>query len=43
MPRTLTHHTSISIALASYVGRLNYNYDEKYLISAVVRRDGSSV
>ena len=29
-------------ALASYVGRLNYNYDEKYLLSAVVRRDGSS-
>ncbi len=28
--------------LASYVGRLNYNYDEKYLLSAVVRRDGSS-
>ena len=28
--------------LASYVGRLNYNYDEKYLFSAVVRRDGSS-
>lgn len=28
--------------LASYVGRLNYNYAEKYLISAVVRRDGSS-
>ena len=29
-------------SLASYVGRLNYNYAEKYLISAVVRRDGSS-
>ena len=29
-------------SLASYVGRLNYNYDEKYLLSAVVRRDGSS-
>lgn len=29
-------------ALASYFGRLNYNYDEKYLFSAIVRRDGSS-
>lgn len=28
--------------LASYIGRLNYNFDEKYLISATVRRDGSS-
>ena len=29
-------------AIASYIGRLNYNYDEKYLLSAVIRRDGSS-
>ena len=29
-------------ALASYIGRLNYNYDEKYLLSVTVRRDGSS-
>lgn len=29
-------------AIASYIGRLNYNYDEKYLFSATVRRDGSS-
>jgi TonB-linked SusC/RagA family outer membrane protein len=28
--------------LASYIGRVNYNYDEKYLLSATVRRDGSS-
>lgn len=28
--------------LASYIGRINYNYDEKYLLSATVRRDGSS-
>jgi TonB-linked SusC/RagA family outer membrane protein len=28
--------------LASYIGRLNYNYDDKYLLSATVRRDGSS-
>ncbi len=29
-------------ALASYIGRLNYNYDEKYLLSVIIRRDGSS-
>lgn len=29
-------------ALASYIARLNYNYDEKYLISGIIRRDGSS-
>ena len=28
--------------LASYIGRVNYNFDEKYLISATARRDGSS-
>ncbi|MFC2774384.1 MAG: SusC/RagA family TonB-linked outer membrane protein, partial [Segatella oris] len=28
--------------LSSFIGRLNYNYDEKYLLSLVVRRDGSS-
>ncbi|WP_088654438.1 SusC/RagA family TonB-linked outer membrane protein [Geofilum rhodophaeum] len=28
--------------LASYIGRLNYNYDDKYLVSATVRYDGSS-
>ena len=29
-------------ALASYIARLNYDYDGKYLLSAIVRRDGSS-
>lgn len=29
-------------ALASYIGRFNYDYDEKYLFSATARRDGSS-
>ena len=29
-------------ALASYLARLNYDYDGKYLLSAIVRRDGSS-
>jgi TonB-linked SusC/RagA family outer membrane protein len=28
--------------LASYFGRLNYNYEEKYLFEAVLRIDGSS-
>lgn len=28
--------------LASYFGRINYNYNEKYLFSAILRRDGSS-
>ncbi len=28
--------------LASYIGRINYNYDEKYLLSFTARRDGSS-
>ncbi len=29
-------------ALSSFFGRLNYNYDERYLFSATLRRDGSS-
>ena len=29
-------------ALASYIGRLNYDFDGKSLISGVIRRDGSS-
>lgn len=29
-------------ALVSYIGRLNYNYADKYLLTAVLRRDGSS-
>jgi TonB-linked SusC/RagA family outer membrane protein len=28
--------------LASFIGRVNYDFDEKYLISATARRDGSS-
>ena len=28
--------------LLSYLGRLEYNYDNRYLLNAVVRRDGSS-
>ncbi len=29
-------------ALTSYIGRLNYNFDKKYLLSASIRRDNSS-
>ncbi|MET0392139.1 MAG: SusC/RagA family TonB-linked outer membrane protein, partial [Chitinophagaceae bacterium] len=29
-------------ALSSYFGRVNYSYDDKYLFSASLRRDGSS-
>jgi TonB-linked SusC/RagA family outer membrane protein len=29
-------------ALFSYLGRVNYDYDGKYLVTATVRRDGSS-
>ena len=28
--------------LASFIGRINYDFDEKYLLSATARRDGSS-
>ena len=28
--------------MASYFGRVSYNYDEKYMIQATLRRDGSS-
>ena len=30
------------IALASYFGRLDYNFDERYMLQFTVRRDGSS-
>ena len=29
-------------SLNSYFGRLNYNFDERYLVTATLRRDGSS-
>lgn len=34
--------TRIESALQSYFGRINYSYNDKYLLSAVLRRDGSS-
>lgn len=30
-------------AMESYLGRLNYNYDNRYLLTATYRKDGSSV
>lgn len=29
-------------ALASYFGKVNYNFDEKYLLTGTIRRDGTS-
>ncbi len=34
--------TETKHALASYIARLTYDYDGKYLLSAIIRRDGSS-
>ena len=34
--------TSSEYAMNSYFGRLNYNFDERYLVSATLRVDGSS-
>ena len=34
--------TNATYALVSYFGRVNYAYDNKYLVQASVRRDGSS-
>jgi TonB-linked SusC/RagA family outer membrane protein len=36
------HGTATDHRLASVFGRLSYNYDEKYLIEGIIRRDGSS-
>ena len=32
----------LNSALASYFGRVNYNFNDKYLLTGTVRRDGSS-
>jgi TonB-linked SusC/RagA family outer membrane protein len=34
--------TETKNALASYLGRINYSYDDRYLLTATLRRDGSS-
>jgi TonB-linked SusC/RagA family outer membrane protein len=35
--------TPYQLAIYSFFGRLDYNWDSKYLLSATLRRDGSSV
>lgn len=37
-----TYDTSVSVGLLSYLGRINYNYKGKYLLSTSLRADGSS-
>ncbi|MFT3739903.1 MAG: TonB-dependent receptor [Breznakibacter sp.] len=39
---TSSYSNETEHVLASYIGRINYDFDQKYLISATVRRDGSS-
>ena len=36
------YSTKSAWSLISYIGRVNYNYDEKYFVSASFRRDGAS-
>ncbi|HLW20482.1 MAG TPA: SusC/RagA family TonB-linked outer membrane protein, partial [Cyclobacteriaceae bacterium] len=38
----VTSGNKTEYALISYIGRLNYDYDQKYLLSASIRRDGGS-
>ncbi|RYY32954.1 MAG: TonB-dependent receptor, partial [Sphingobacteriaceae bacterium] len=41
--KTITGSTDIQDwTLLSYVGRINYNFKSRYLLSAAIRRDGSS-
>lgn len=37
-----TNSNMIEYALISYIGRINYEYNQKYLVSASIRRDGGS-
>ncbi len=39
---TQTYSTTVPIGLLSYLGRINYGYKDKYLLSASFRADGSS-
>jgi len=40
--RTATYDDTQKWSLLSYIGRLNYNYKGKYILTAALRRDGSS-
>lgn len=39
---TITTSNAESWSLLSYIARLNYNFADKYILSAAIRRDGSS-
>ncbi|PRD47152.1 SusC/RagA family TonB-linked outer membrane protein [Sphingobacterium haloxyli] len=41
-PRTINHRRFTPRALASYFGRVQYNYDSRYYFTATIRRDGTS-
>ncbi|MDH5247706.1 MAG: TonB-dependent receptor [Cyclobacteriaceae bacterium] len=40
--RTVNSGSGNGTTFSSYFGRLNYSFNDKYLVSAVIRRDGSS-
>lgn len=40
---TVAQYSYTPIALASFFGRVQYNFDHKYYISAILRRDGTSI
>ncbi len=42
-PNYNNYSTPYQVAIYSFFGRLDYNWDSKYLLSATIRRDGSSV
>lgn len=42
-PKTVDQTSYTARALASYFGRVQYNYDSRYYFTATIRRDGSSV
>lgn len=39
---TKSEGTEYSAAIRSYLGRLTYNFDNRYLLTGIIRRDGSS-
>lgn len=39
---TTVNSSAVKNELQSYFGRVNYSYDEKYLVTATIRADGSS-
>ena len=42
-PNYNNYNTPYQVAIYSFFGRADYNWDSKYLLSATIRRDGSSV